>query len=433
MNKLSRRNFLFTAFGTAVATQFISFKSKAYEGEDDKLFVQIQIEGGFDVVSSLDPFIQGMSDPGMSLYKDYMDSDVKGDQVILGPAAHSILAYASELVVLNGISMRNQDNSHEGCRVYMASGAQGQGKNSHLVAELAGIHGAGPFGIVANNQNYFNNKRSEIGVALTDDLEPSEISADDPRFTLPTSVGDVGPFFGSLNAFINTVKAVDNYNKILVEASKNFNTANSKIDFEVRIAAALASGLSRHAFMNFGGDFVNEPGYEGLDAHSFFEGDHIKKQTKYFERLAKVLSLFKQVQYKESGKSLFDVTTFFVTNEFSRTPHLVFDGKDHNPETNSALIIGRGIKGNQVIGGSHLFTGTSPIMSALPMDFSLGRALKVEEIKDIINITSMNPNIRMLRPENVMATLLDIMDAPQDKFTNFKNPGVKKIPGIKKT
>ena len=87
---------------------------------------------------------------------------------------------------------------------------------------------------------------------------------------------------------------------------------------------------------------------------------------------------FKKIPYGNNGASLFDHTTFMVSNEFARTPYLnSSDGKDHNPLTNSLLFAGKGIQGGQVIGGSHLITrNQSPISDAyhiaLPIDYSTG-------------------------------------------------------------
>jgi hypothetical protein len=274
--------------------------------------------------------------------------------------------------------------------------------------------------------------RNGLDVSLTEDMEASQISSDDPRFNLPMTPGGFDPFFNSLNAFISSVNIVNDYNSLLTQAAAMFNTNDTKTNWEVRMAAALGSGLSRHAFMNFGGDFVTEPGYSGLDAHSGFQTNHLKAQTKYFERLAGVLKLFKQVPYKQTGKSLMDVTTFFVTNEFSRSPHLVGDGKDHNPETTSGLLIGRGVKGGQMVGKTHLFTEGNPMMTSLPIDYSTGKALNASELTDIASLTAANSNVRMMKPENVVASILNIMDIPKEQFANFQSPGIKVIPGLKK-
>ncbi len=71
-------------------------------------------------------------------------------------------------------------------------------------------------------------------------------------------------------------------------------------------------------------------------------------------------------------------------------------------------------------------------MTALPIDYATGRALRVEQMTDIAEITSADSTVRMMKPENIVASILDIMDIPQEKFANFKTPGIKKIPGLKK-
>lgn len=104
--------------------------------------------------------------------------------------------------------------------------------------------------------------------------------------------------------------------------------------------------------------------YDGdpmLDTHG---ASSASKQPKLFaDVLAGIEAVFaalKQQTFDEAtGLSFFDVTTFVVTTEFSRTMRQSGQdvgsvGTDHNPYTNTMLIGGKGIKGGQVIGASDL-------------------------------------------------------------------------------
>jgi hypothetical protein len=447
---LKRREFIKSSLiytSAAVAgTQFVPglfAQARAEQMASDHLFVQIQIEGSADMICSLDPKLEM---PGLSeseFYREYFDADIKGDKIKLGPAGYPLLPYLNEMVVINGINTQldSNTNSHEDCRTYCASGAQGQSQFSTGVVEVAANGEVGPFGVIINTPSWFVNKRANISQAMTDNMGASTIDPHDSRFILSPLPVSGDPYEDSLNAYINSVNAVNDYNSKLETITKLMNSENSALDFELRVAAALSSGLGNQGFLNFGGDYLSKilPGYKDLDSHSNYKKVHQESQTKYWDRLARTFETFKKLEYKQSGKSLFEMTTFLVTNEFSKTPGMVGDGKDHNPKNNSAIIAGRGINGGQSIGRSRFFSVKDwpnnlnrTQMVAMPIDFKTGASLADEDLKKLQDLASHNSNIRMIKPENVMATVLDVLNIPQSKFKNFSNPNVKVIPTVKK-
>ncbi len=72
--------------------------------------------------------------------------------------------------------------------------------------------------------------------------------------------------------------------------------------------------------------------------------------------IASVFKFLKETPFDDT-RSLFDVTTIFVSSEFSRSMRgfgeFATAGNDHNPLTNSFLIGGKGIQGGNVIGQSN--------------------------------------------------------------------------------
>lgn len=443
---MNRRNFLKTGLGVGsavIGSQIIpgmARRARAEEVAEDHLYVQIQIQGSMDMMESIDP---KLSIPGASeedFYKEYTDNQIKGEGIRVAPSGYPLLPYLKEMVVINGLHMDNQDTSHEGCRTYAASGAAGQMQHSSTIIEIAANSGVGPFGVIGNAGDWLPNKRGQITLSLTETLEESDIDPNDPRFFL-TPIPETGdPFLDSLNAYINSVKAVDQFNEKLSEASETMGSGDPELDFDVRIAAALASGLGKQGFINLFGDIDKVlPGFGGLDTHSGHKTMHAASQTKYWEKIAKTFEIFKKMEYKNSGSSVFDKTTFLITNEFSKTPGLVGDGKDHNPQTNSTIIAGRGVKGDQVIGRSRFFSKAElpivvnrSLLVGMPLDFTNGITLPDDKVKKLEDLHQANANVRLIKPENVIATLLDIMNIPQTKFVNFQNPTVRKIPGLKK-
>ena len=76
----------------------------------------------------------------------------------------------------------------------------------------------------------------------------------------------------------------------------------------------------------------------------------------YVHKFKKVMKFLKETPF-DANRSYFDVTTVSMTSEFGRTMRqknrpLDDTGTDHNPMTNTLLIGGKGIKGNQIIGQS---------------------------------------------------------------------------------
>ncbi|CAN5950110.1 unnamed protein product [Sphagnum jensenii] len=99
-----------------------------------------------------------------------------------------------------------------------------------------------------------------------------------------------------------------------------------------------------------------------------------------WNRFADVLRMFSQVEM-DKGQSLLDRTTILVVSEFSRMPALNgAKGKDHNPWSNSALMMGPGIKGGSVFGQSKLIPSAVSASDysyfvGLPHDLSSGEAV----------------------------------------------------------
>ena len=70
-----------------------------------------------------------------------------------------------------------------------------------------------------------------------------------------------------------------------------------------------------------------------------------------FNALADLISYLK-ITLDKNGKPFWDRTTVLAFSDFARTPNInARGGRDHHLPS-SCLIAGRGIKGNQVIGGT---------------------------------------------------------------------------------
>lgn len=111
----------------------------------------------------------------------------------------------------------------------------------------------------------------------------------------------------------------------------------------------LKQGVSRTLHIGINGNY---------DVHD--NGSCRQQPETFRSTVAQIIELFKFMQdtaYDET-QSLFDVTTFVIGSEFSRTmrqqfaPNIDQTGTDHNPLCNSFMIGGKGVKGGLVLGAS---------------------------------------------------------------------------------
>ncbi len=139
--------------------------------------------------------------------------------------------------------------------------------------------------------------------------------------------------------------------------------------------------------------------------------------TKFFADLLGVFDALANTPFDvAAGQSMLDVTTVMISSEFTRShgqtgKPATATGTDHNPLANSVLLAGKGIRGDQVIGGSDLdeldadgnfskVSGAHRLLDAelvkrigKPFDFDSGEvsaALPTEyNISDYISIASV--------------------------------------------
>lgn len=104
---------------------------------------------------------------------------------------------------------------------------------------------------------------------------------------------------------------------------------------------AMSLGVSRCVTMSFGGG--------GWDTHANNDDDQSPLWESLFSGLNQLMNLLESTPGEEEP-SLADETVVVVLSEMGRTPQLnELNGKDHWPFT-SAMLVGRGITGDRVIG-----------------------------------------------------------------------------------
>ena len=112
-------------------------------------------------------------------------------------------------------------------------------------------------------------------------------------------------------------------------------------------AQALTNGVSR---------CVSFRGARGLDAHAgdSWENDHGPLLRSGYDAVAALVDHLAETPFGD-GSTWLDHTTIVLQSEFSRTPGLnAQGGRDHHI-TNTTMLLGAGIRGGSVIGGSSDF------------------------------------------------------------------------------
>ena len=381
--------------------------------QQGRFFITYYVYGGMDPTLGLDPWMMPEGCDQEDMFIEYKPDEIlQAGNLRLGPACKPLLPYADRSAVINGIMMSDTDNGHDVLALYMNTG-NGQGKSPHLPVELCLCSESGPYGVVTNTSPYLADRK--VIVSNTKVMSGSESAVD---YIKILSKMNINPDNSAIDMAKKSILASEKVTKKFYEILGEFKKKDPNIEDRHTIAAAFLSGAANQSYL------ASMTG--GLDTHSGHEKVHLKAQTENWEKIAQLLKFFKETPYGTQGESLLDRTTVMVTTEFSRTPALnAGKGKDHNPMTNSTVLIGRGVKPG-VYGASELISRKkSPtarsIYMANPISYKDGQVAPTGDIPD---------GIDFIFPENVVMTVAEIMGADLSLFRSVDS-GVKSIPGLK--
>jgi Protein of unknown function (DUF1501) len=392
----------------------------------DGAFVLIVVKDGMDVTLGLDPWIklpEGIDDKDIFIEytPDQVYQGAKG--VLLGPAAKALVPFAQEMAIVNGIFQNDIDNGHDANLSYIKTG-NGAGLAPSASVATTDHFGRTPLGLlVLDSSPIFASKKCSVTSirdittwALGSDFssivksrakEKTNILTD--LMTSQQAVLELGPYRKQMLA---RIEMLNKKGKSLAHAKDEVKT----------LLACLGSGAAKVAEIEI------RPAIDNLDTHSDHVGRHLAGQKDVWSQIAELFKLSKTVQFKNSTSSVFDKTTFVVVSDFGRTPYLNSNnGKDHNPNTNSVLLAGRGVRGGQVIGKSRIISRKkSPkhqsIHTGIPIDYKT--LLTVED-----PARAGGDGIDFIYPENVMATVYKCVGLPLDSIGPIQalTPILKKL------
>ncbi len=418
-----RREFLKGASIGAALTSFDSLFFRAHRAQAQealpRFFVMFAVAGGMDDTLGLDPW---QSSPNArDLYLGYGPNEILHTGGLrLGPAAHAMKDFAADLLVINGLVMHDTNVDHAANAQYILTG-KGSGQPD-LPLSLAQYNG-GVRGVVANSSINSGHLEKFTFTAIAD---LQSLYYDRPDLTMACLFG-LGildnEYTRALTVACQSRDKTAALYEIFTAANNNPNLATMSRD-EKMLLAAFASDSCYQAKWQI------TPERGEIDSHASHAEMHPVAQTSVWAQVARTLAGFRQVEYKSTGQSLYDLTTFMVVTDFTRTPALNgAAGKDHNPQSNSAVLIGKGIKGGRHLGKSTLISsqdsasGISALWG-LPLNMRTGEvAGNLEE--------ALHADFNFIFPENLVGTLLSpYIDKAKRKELGFDEAIFKLLPGV---
>ncbi len=398
---MKRRDFLQSGFSLTSGLWLSQFLmgNQAYANTNEttapRFFVEISISGGWHTNLAMDPWLAETRLDESDVFVEYRSDEVfRSGNIALGPAMKSLQNYASKMNIINGIFVSPTDGGHQAAEIYGTTG-RGDGTSGTFAVEYELYRDPSPLGVVSSGNLYTGQSAVNTVNILNLANMTAEVSPDLP-FQNPTS-----PIAKAMQVQKNNLEKFKEFQRILAtQKLTDPNLGNGQI-----AAAAFKSGLAATASLP-----LNEA---NLDTHSNHPGAHLTGLTAMFDKLKNILTAFEKTEYA-NGQSLFDLTTFYITSEFSRTPALDGSkGTNHNPLNNSAIIISPDFKGNQVFGASRVVpkaesaNGTSYLVAQM-VDLATGDIMKSK--------ADAQKRGTLIRPENVIATLAESLKVQRNIF-----------------
>ena len=373
--------------GANLWSQFLPQISWAQTLEQpDHFFLTVYLPFGWDTSLCLDPWISDQKPKESDFFIEYrQDQLLPAHDGFLGPAMNPIQKHFSRMSVLNGVFISGRDNGHDSASHYMLSG-NGQNSLGVMSLELEGKKFQSPFGTVANASVKTGGKAKVI-LDLNTLVANKSIGDADALVVIDEANSELTQ---SKQAILKYSAQMAMFNRLMASF-----TQSGQAKEHHALAASFLSGLSMTAHLYVNGIF--------LDTHSNHEGEHLNRLKTFFTNLNETFDFFASIEMPNMpGLSLLDRTTVMVTSDFTRTPALnTSKGKDHNPQTNSVMLMSPFLKPG-IYGKSQLISRETskigaPYLASVPLDME---TLQPKLSKE---------GTFILRPESVFSTLLTSM------------------------
>jgi len=363
---LSRRRFL---TGAAAAGAGLALPTTALAGGSTRRFIFIFCDGGWDQTLVFAPTFDSPAlddEDGAQLASAGGLSFVEHEQ---RPSVSSFMAqYWDRTCFLNGFEIPSI--AHDRCRQLVLTGSA-DARVDDWPALLAGNGGASLMlpNLIASGPSY-SAEYTSLCVRFGETGQLSSLvdgraldSSDQAARTLDLTAG------ASVDAYLTdraaeaaaaagagrTTQVADAYAEALdraLDLEARWGDLNLSIDVELElidqiqpVLGALEAGLTRCANISFKG--VNHIGWDSHAASYSIQSGHFEL---LFEQLLKVMSELES-RRGISGRPLSEEVTLVVFSEMGRVPYLNLQGGKDHWTFSSAMLVGAGVRGGQVVGG----------------------------------------------------------------------------------
>ncbi len=392
---MNRRSFLKSiAVGASALDLLFLERAWGAPNSQSRFFVMLRVSGGMDSTLGLEPWLENPASENEFFLGYGKDAVIRSGAISLGPAAHPLVPYVKDIAIINGMVMHDSNVDHGANTQYIRTG---RGTGAPDVALRLSLANGGPRGIIANAAINSTSLSTFTMSVASDLVELAGVGSD---------LSAICPFVNTMRptSYSESLKRSCSSRQITTDLFSNFSRLKKDPFYEDLIGddmkMLIASFLSGSCFQ---AQWLLTPKTGVIDSHASHLALQLPAQLNIWEQVASIFKAFKATSFEQ--KSLFDFTTFFAVSEFSRTPALnSSNGKDHNPQTNSVLLAGGGIKGGTSLGQS-LFVDKNhskigiPVLWGLPIDFKTGQLAKTIDV-------GQRSNFNFIVPENLVGTLL---------------------------
>ncbi len=359
---LSRRGVLGLGMAGLLAPRF-GF-ADAVAG-DNRRFLFVHCRGGWDTTYVFQP---NFGSSIVDMEPDSTTRELNGIKFVDNALRPNVPAYfarfGARTCVVNGIEVRSV--THERCARIMMTGSA-EGSTDDWGAVLAGMSTSRqllPYFVLSGTA--FTAKYSDrvVRVGESSQLQAlitgTALSSASQRFPVPSTDRDAlvdamvrkrmsgfasaNPIAKAAGSALDDVESLKDYADRLQISAYSPGGCYELANQMAAVFDVFELGLARSALVEYRGWCS-----EGWDTHS-----NNDRQTLHFDELFQYLSLALDdldSRTSASGGSLADETVVVLVSEMGRTPQLnPGNGRDHWTFT-SAMVIGAGVAGGQVVGG----------------------------------------------------------------------------------
>lgn len=381
--------------------------ANAEESVSPHRFLQIFLQGGWDSALATDPIVgtKTTSNKYDTSYKEHPVVSVPGkDKLNIGAGLSPALNAFSSLptAFINGISV--EVTAHEIAANYMLTGQLSLSRSREFpsfIATLANASGGFPAHVVLGQHIPLASTQQTNPPLLTHDIDTLTAMLGGPRFGAnplkEESLAAIDKMIADLNKIqraklnLEEIKSLTAWEKaeqnlaniyqkrydtqiVLTDDIKTRYKISNGSSLEAKMAGAwlmLKFNLTNFITLSFG----------GFDTHSAHFDDHLPLLQEFATALATLVGDLKLTPDPlNPNLMLSETTTILITSEFVRTPKLnSSDGTDHWPSA-SAILMGKGIKDNIVIGATDDAAKPSGWSENKSVPFSQSTQLKPDDV-----------------------------------------------------